>query len=99
MAMRAPVCGPAVHYCTAFVPQPTRCKEPERVENSGGITASLQGRYASALYDLASEQKAVPAVESDLEKLGEAISQSAEFAGLIRNPQVSRSARFSGYRP
>jgi len=62
------------------------------VENSGGITASLQGRYASALYDLASEQKAVPAVESDLEKLGEAISQSAEFAGLIRNPQVSREA-------
>jgi F-type H+-transporting ATPase subunit delta len=50
------------------------------VENSGGITASLQGRYASALF------------EPDLEKLGEALAQSADFAGLIRNPEVSREA-------
>lgn len=62
------------------------------MENSGGITASLQGRYASALYDLASEKKAVQAVESDLEKLGQAILGSADLAALIRNPQVGREA-------
>jgi F-type H+-transporting ATPase subunit delta len=62
------------------------------VENSGGITASLQGRYASALYDLASENGVVSAVESDLEKLNEAIRGNADLAGLIRNPQVSREA-------
>ena len=62
------------------------------MENSGGITASLQGRYASALYELASEQKAVVAVESDLDKLGEAIATSADLAALIRNPRVSRDA-------
>ncbi len=62
------------------------------MENSGGITASLQGRYASALYELASEKKAVPAVESDLATLGEAIAQTADLAALIRNPQVSREA-------
>jgi F-type H+-transporting ATPase subunit delta len=61
------------------------------VENSGGITASLQGRYASALFELASEQKAVAAVESDLEQLGAALAGSADFAALIRNPRVSRS--------
>ena len=65
-------------------------REPKRVENSGGITASLQGRYASALFDLASEKGFVTAVESDLDKLGEAIAQSADLAALIRNPQVSR---------
>ncbi len=62
------------------------------MENSGGITASLQGRYASALFDLASEQKAVAAVETDLEKLGEALAASADLAAMIRNPQVSRDA-------
>jgi F-type H+-transporting ATPase subunit delta len=60
------------------------------VENSGGITASLQGRYASALFDLASEQGFVTAVESDLEKLGEALKGSTDLAALIRNPKVSR---------
>jgi F-type H+-transporting ATPase subunit delta len=43
------------------------------VEVSSGITASLQGRYASALYDLAREQDAVSTVEGDLEKLSAAI--------------------------
>lgn len=60
------------------------------MENSSGITASLQGRYASALFDLASEKGVVSAVESDLDKLGEAIAQSDDLAALIRNPQVSR---------
>jgi F-type H+-transporting ATPase subunit delta len=62
------------------------------VENSGGITASLQGRYASALFDLASEQGSVTAVERDLDNLGEAITATPDLAGLIRNPQVGREA-------
>ena len=60
------------------------------MENSGGITASLQGRYASALFDLASDQGLVTAVEGDLDKLGEAIAASSDLSALIRNPQVSR---------
>ncbi len=59
--------------------------------NPGGISASLQGRYASALFDLASEGGNVSAVESDLEKLDEALAESPELAGLIRNPEVSRA--------
>lgn len=62
------------------------------MENSGGITASLQGRYAAALFDLASESGLVTAVEGDLDKLGEAIAQNTDFAGLIRNPRVTREA-------
>ncbi len=60
------------------------------MENSGGITASLQGRYASALYELASEQNSVSAVESDLDTLGQAILASGDLAALIRNPRLTR---------
>lgn len=62
------------------------------MENSGGITASLQGRYASALYELAAESKAVSAVEGDLEKIGAAILALPDLAGLIRNPRLGRDA-------
>ncbi len=62
------------------------------MEHSGGITASLAGRYASALYDLAKERDLVSAVESDLATLARAIRESDDLAGLIRNPEVSRKA-------
>ncbi len=39
------------------------------MEISAGIQASLAGRYASALFDLAAEHGSVTAVESDLDKL------------------------------
>jgi F-type H+-transporting ATPase subunit delta len=66
-------------------------REATRVENSGGIKASLQGRYASALYELASDTKVVTAVEADLDTLGEALIKAPDLAALIRNPLVSRS--------
>ena len=62
------------------------------MENSSGITASLQGRYASALFDLASESGQVSPVEADLETLEQALRESTELNALIRNPQVSRDA-------
>ena len=62
------------------------------MELSAGIQASLAGRYASALFDLASEAGTVTAVESDLDTLAEALRESAELRALIRNPEVSREA-------
>ena len=61
------------------------------MEISAGIQASLAGRYAAALFDLASEAGNVSAVESDLDKLGAAIGESADLAALIKNPEVSRA--------
>jgi len=61
------------------------------VDNSAGITASLQGRYASALFDLAQEKGVASAIEADLEQLGLAIAGSDDLADLIRNPQISRN--------
>jgi len=61
------------------------------VEISAGIQASLAGRYAVALFDLASEAGTVSEVESDLEKLSGALRESDDLAGLIKNPEVSRA--------
>jgi F-type H+-transporting ATPase subunit delta len=60
------------------------------VDLSAGIKASLAGRYASALFDLASEAGTVTAVEADLDQLAAALHESAELRALIRNPEVSR---------
>ena len=60
------------------------------MENSAGITASLQGRYASALFELANSKGAAAAVEADLGNLAEALAASDDLAALIRNPQVGR---------
>ena len=57
---------------------------------SAGIQASLAGRYASALFELASEAGTVTAVESDLETLGQALAESADFRALTTNPQLGR---------
>lgn len=66
------------------------------MEISAGIQASLAGRYASALFDLASEAKAknsgVTAVENDLAKLREALAESADLRALTTNPEISRDA-------
>ena len=61
------------------------------MEISAGIQASLAGRYAVALFDLASEAGNVSSVEADLEKLDSALGESADLAALIKNPEVSRA--------
>jgi len=60
------------------------------VENSGGIQASLSGRYATALFDLAREEKAIDAVSESLKTLKAALAESAELRQLTNSPLVSR---------
>jgi F-type H+-transporting ATPase subunit delta len=60
------------------------------VETSGGIRASLAGRYASALFDLARDQRQIDAVSRSLDALGQALLDSKEFAELIASPLVGR---------
>ncbi|MEM6908693.1 MAG: F0F1 ATP synthase subunit delta [Pseudomonadota bacterium] len=61
------------------------------MDNSAGIQASLPGRYALALFDLASEAGTVTAVEADLATLQSALSQSPELQAATTNPQLTRS--------
>lgn len=60
------------------------------MENSGGIQASLSGRYATALFSLALEQKAVDAVSDSLSTLTQALAESPDFKALTLSPMVSR---------
>ena len=60
---------------------------------SAGIKASLSGRYASALFDLASESGTVTAVESDLATLGAALAESGHLAALTTNPELARDVQ------
>ena len=57
---------------------------------SAGIQASLAGRYAAALFELASENGTVTAVENDLETLRSALGESEDLAAVTTNPQLSR---------
>jgi F-type H+-transporting ATPase subunit delta len=69
---------------------------PSRVDISAGIQASLAGRYASALFELASEAGTVTAVESDLETVAAALTESADLRELTTNPQIGRQAQGKG---
>ncbi|MGI8705280.1 MAG: F0F1 ATP synthase subunit delta [Sphingomicrobium sp.] len=60
------------------------------METSGGIQASLAGRYASALFDLARDEKQIDAVSGSLDGLNQALADSHEFRQLTSSPLVDR---------
>jgi F-type H+-transporting ATPase subunit delta len=60
------------------------------VETSGGIQASLSGRYATALFELARDAKTIDTVEASLGNVRAALDQSGEFSRLVASPLVSR---------
>jgi F-type H+-transporting ATPase subunit delta len=60
------------------------------VETSGGIRASLAGRYASALFDLARDQRQIDSVGRSLDALNQALTESKDFGELVTSPLVSR---------
>jgi F-type H+-transporting ATPase subunit delta len=60
------------------------------VETSGGIQASLAGRYASALFDLARDEKQIDSVGRNLDALAQALVDSREFDLLVKSPLVNR---------
>ena len=61
------------------------------METSGGIRASLAGRYASALFDLAREERQIEAVGRSLDLLAQALVDSRDFAELVSSPLVDRA--------
>ncbi|MFL6765626.1 MAG: F0F1 ATP synthase subunit delta [Sphingomicrobium sp.] len=60
------------------------------METSGGIRASLAGRYASALFGLARDQRQIESVGKGLDALSQALLDSKDFAELVASPLVSR---------
>ncbi|MBO9624471.1 MAG: F0F1 ATP synthase subunit delta [Sphingomonas sp.] len=62
------------------------------MENSGGIQASLSGRYATALFELARDSKALPQVEASLATVRQALDESSDFRALTTSPLIGRDA-------
>lgn len=59
---------------------------------SGGIQASLAGRYALALFGLARDGKQLDSVEQSLAQVKAALEQSEDFRALTTSPLVGRDA-------
>jgi F-type H+-transporting ATPase subunit delta len=60
------------------------------VETSSGIQASLAGRYASALFDLARDERQIDAVGQSLGLLAQALVDSRDFGELVSSPLIDR---------
>ena len=61
------------------------------MENSGGIQASLAGRYATALFGLARDEQQIDAVTRSLDTLEAAMTESADFKTLVTSPLIGRA--------
>lgn len=60
--------------------------------NQANVQASLSGRYATALFELARDAKAIERVESSLVNVQKALGESGDFAALTTNASISRDA-------
>lgn len=49
----------------------------------------MSGRYATALFELARDEKSVDAVKADLDKFKAMLTESADLARLVRSPVFS----------
>ncbi|MCM8556429.1 F0F1 ATP synthase subunit delta [Sphingomicrobium sp. GRR-S6-50] len=54
------------------------------------MKASLAGRYASALFELARDKGSLDTVKASLDKIGDALDQSDDLQALIDSPAISR---------
>ncbi len=60
------------------------------VDISGGIVTGLAGRYATALFELARDQKQIETVSQSLARLRGALTESPDFAALVSSPLIGR---------
>lgn len=62
------------------------------METSGGIQASLSGRYALALFELARDKKQLDSVAESMAALKTALRESDDFRNLTTSPVIGREA-------
>jgi len=60
------------------------------VETSGGIRASLAGRYASALFELARDERQIEAVGGSLQTVQATLRDSTELRAITTSPLIGR---------
>ncbi len=55
--------------------------------------SGVSGRYATALFELARDEKSIDAVAADLEKFDAMLNESADLKRLVRSPVFSADAQ------
>jgi F-type H+-transporting ATPase subunit delta len=60
------------------------------VSTSASLTSGVAGRYASALFEIAKEDKVLDRVERDLTALEAALAESDDLRGMIASPVFER---------
>lgn len=61
------------------------------VSEPASISSGIAARYATAVFELASEDKALAGLEKDVEALGAALEESADLRAMISSPLFTRT--------
>jgi F-type H+-transporting ATPase subunit delta len=69
------------------VPSPTR--EQHDVAGEEPIVSGMAGRYATALFELARDERAIDAVRAHLDRFDALLAESKDFGRLVRSPVYS----------
>ena len=80
----------------AFGREPGHCIGRVDVSETASISTGIASRYATAVFELASEGKALDALEADLAALDGALADSADLRDLIASPIYSRDEMQAG---
>jgi F-type H+-transporting ATPase subunit delta len=59
---------------------------PQNGSQTGTVVSGVAGRYASALFDLAREQRAIDAVSADLDRFDALLRESPDLQRLVKSP-------------
>ena len=60
-----------------------------RVAGENPTVSGVAGRYATAMFELARDAKAIDATKADLDKFDALVAESADLARLVRSPVFS----------
>ena len=82
--------GPSIWAITSL---PKRASE---VSAESSIVSGVAGRYATALFDLVEEAKALDSTATDLAQLQQMIEESDDLRALVRSPIVTREDQAKG---
>jgi len=68
-------------------------KKSPFVAGENPTVSGVAGRYATALFELARDEKAIDAVKADLDKFDAMVAGSADLARLVRSPVFTAEAQ------
>jgi F-type H+-transporting ATPase subunit delta len=70
-------------------PAESKTHEQHDVAGEQPIVSGMAGRYATALFELARDEKAIDAVRADLERFEVLLAESGDLLRLVRSPVYS----------